>query len=50
VKSWFYPIHFTVVVAYAFMVVLKSLCHTYELQLGRVLKNPMPGLIEYHSK
>jgi len=49
-ESWLYPIHFTGGVAYAFRDVLKSLCQTYELQLGRVLKNPMPGLIEYHSK
>lgn len=48
-ESWLYPIHFTGGVAYAFRDVLKSLCAGYELQLGRVLKNPMQGLIEYHS-
>lgn len=48
-ESWLYPLHFTGGVAYAFRDVLKSLCHSYELQLGRILKNPMQGLIEYHS-
>lgn len=47
-ESWLYPIHFTGGVAYAFKDVLKSLCAGYELQLGKVLKNPMQGLIEYH--
>lgn len=49
-ESWLYPIHFTGGVAYAFRDVLKNLCNSYELQTGRILKNPMPGLIEYHSK
>lgn len=49
-ESWLFPIHFTGGVAYAFRDVLKSLCQSYELQLGRILKNPMQGLIEYHSK
>ncbi len=48
-ESWLYPIHFTGGVAYAFRDVLKSMCHAYELQCGRILKNPMQGLIEYHS-
>lgn len=48
-ESWLYPLHFTGGVAYAFKDVLKSLCHSYELQLGKILKNPMQGLIEYHS-
>ncbi len=48
-ESWLYPIHFTGGVAYAFRDVLKNLCHTYQLQLGKILKNPMQGLIEYHS-
>lgn len=48
-ESWLYPLHFTGGVAYAFRDVLKSLCHSYELQLGKILKNPMQGLIQYHS-
>ncbi|MBY0478381.1 MAG: N-acetylglucosamine kinase [Chitinophagaceae bacterium] len=48
-ESWLYPLHFTGGVAYAFRDVIKTLCHSYELQLGKILKNPMQGLIEYHS-
>jgi glucosamine kinase len=48
-ESWLYPIHFTGGVAYAFRDVIKNLCAGYELQLGRILKNPMEGLTEYHS-
>jgi glucosamine kinase len=48
-ESWLYPIHFTGGVAFAFKDVIKTLCTSYELQLGRILKNPMQGLIEYHS-
>lgn len=48
-ESWLHPIHFTGGVAFAFKDVIKTLCNTYELQLGRILKNPMQGLIEYHS-
>lgn len=48
-ESWTMPIHFTGSVAFGFKDVLKDLCGTYELELGRVLKNPMQGLIEFHS-
>ena len=48
-ESWLYPVHFTGGVAYAFRDVLKTMCLSYELQVGRILKNPMQGLIEYHS-
>lgn len=49
-ESWTLPVHFVGSVAYGFKDVLASLCNTYQLQLGRVLKNPMEGLIEYHKK
>jgi len=29
--------------------VLQDLCNSYEFDLGRVMKNPMEGLLEYHS-
>ncbi len=48
-ESWLYPVHFTGGVSFAFKDVIKSLCNTYELTLGKILKNPMEGLIEYHS-
>ncbi len=47
-ETWTMPIHFIGSVAYGFKDVLKSMCHNYELQLGRVLKQPMEGLIKYH--
>jgi len=47
-ESWTLPIHFVGSIAFGFKDVLKDLCNTYELELGRVLKAPMQGLIEYH--
>jgi len=49
-ESWTLPLHFIGGVAYGFKDVLKELCNSYELQLGRVLKNPMDGLIKYHQQ
>jgi N-acetylglucosamine kinase-like BadF-type ATPase len=49
-ESWTHPIHFVGSIAWGFKDVLKEMCHSYELQLGKVLKNPMEGLISYHTK
>ncbi|HET9057142.1 MAG TPA: N-acetylglucosamine kinase [Chitinophagaceae bacterium] len=48
-ESWTNPINFVGGVAWGFRDVLKELCNTYELELGTILKNPMVGLIKYHS-
>lgn len=48
-ESWTLPIHFVGGVAFGFKDVVKELCNTYELELGNILKNPMQGLINYHS-
>lgn len=48
-ESWTLPIHFTGSVAYGFRDVLKEICSSNELQLGRVIGNPMEGLIKYHE-
>lgn len=48
-ESWIMPVHFTGGVAYGFRDVIKELCGNYELTLGRILKNPMEGLIAYHT-
>ena len=48
-ETWTLPIHFTGSIAYAFRDVLKDMCRSYELELGRVLKKPMDGLVKYHS-
>ena len=49
-ESWIMPINFVGSVAFGFKDVLNEMCNSYELQLGKVLKNPMDGLIKYHSK
>jgi glucosamine kinase len=48
-ESWKLPVHFIGSVAHGFKDVLKEMCNGYELQLGRVLKKPMDGLVKYHS-
>ncbi|MEO5893439.1 MAG: N-acetylglucosamine kinase [Ferruginibacter sp.] len=48
-ESWTLPVNFIGSVAYGFRDVLKTMCDTYELQLGKVLKSPMEGLIKYHA-
>lgn len=49
-ESWLYPIHFTGGIAYGFKDVIKNLCHSYEMETGIILKQPMDGLIEYHNE
>jgi glucosamine kinase len=49
-ESFLYPVHFTGSVAYGFKDVLKTLCHSYEMELGTVLKQPMDGLVKFHSQ
>ena len=49
-ESWLYPIHFVGSVAYGFRDVLKQLAIGYEMELGKIVKTPMEGLIDYHSK
>ena len=49
-ESWTLPIHFIGSVAYGFKDVVKEMCHSYELQLGKVLQQPMDGLIKYHGE
>ena len=48
-ESWTMPINFVGSVAFGFKDVIASLCDSYELQMGKVIKNPMEGLIKYHS-
>ena len=47
-ECWTMPVNFTGSVAWGFKDVLQDLCNSYELQLGRVEKSPMSGLIDYH--
>ena len=48
-QSWNYPLHFTGSVAYIFKDVVESLCHQYELELGKVEQNPMDGLSRFFA-
>lgn len=48
-ESWVMPIHFIGSIAFGFKDLLKDMCNSYELQLGKVMKNPMEGLIKFHS-
>ena len=43
-----YPVHFNGGVAYHFRDEVLDLCGCYGLQPGRILKNPMEGLVEYY--
>jgi glucosamine kinase len=47
-EVWILPVHFTGGVAYGFKDVIKQLCNSYEFELGKILKNPMEGLVGYH--
>jgi N-acetylglucosamine kinase-like BadF-type ATPase len=49
-ESWTYPIHFTGSIAYGFRDVLKSLCKGYQMEAGIILKQPMDGLIKFHTE
>lgn len=48
-QSWNEPIHFTGSVAFHFQDILSSVCDTHQFTMGKVLKSPMDGLINYHS-
>lgn len=48
-EIWKQPVNFVGSVAYGFKDVIEQLCSSYEFELGTVLKNPMDGLIRYHT-
>lgn len=47
-ETWTLPVSFAGSVAFGFKDVLEQLCQSYEFELGKVMKNPMEGLLEYH--
>lgn len=47
-ETWKLPVHFAGGVAFGFQDVLQHLCNSYEFELGKVMKNPMEGLVAYH--
>ncbi|MEQ1677072.1 MAG: N-acetylglucosamine kinase [Chitinophagaceae bacterium] len=48
-ETWTLPVSFAGSVAFGFKDVIQQLCNSYEFELGRVMKNPMEGLVTYHS-
>ena len=48
-ESWILPVHFVGGVAYGFRDVVMEICRNYELTPGKILKNPMEGLVVYHA-
>ena len=49
-EVWNLPVNFIGGVAYGFRDILLQLCNNYGFELGRVIKKPMTGLVEYHGK
>lgn len=47
-EIWKYPVHFVGSIADGFRDILEELCHSYEFELGVILKSPMPGLIKFY--
>lgn len=48
-ETWKFPINFVGSIAFYFKDVLNELCNSFELQLGKIIKAPMNGLIEFHT-
>lgn len=48
-EAWKLPVSFVGSVAFGFKDVLKDLCGNYQFELGKILKSPMNGLLEYHA-
>jgi N-acetylglucosamine kinase-like BadF-type ATPase len=48
-QSWKQPLYFTGSVAWEFRDVIAGICHQYELDLGRIEKSPMEGLVQFHK-
>ncbi len=49
-ESWLHPIHFAGSVAYVFRDVIRQLATAYELEIGKIIKSPMEGLLVYHQQ
>lgn len=47
-QSWTHPVNFVGSIAFGFRDVLKELCASYELETGKIIKDPMPGLVAFH--
>ncbi|MBX3239750.1 MAG: N-acetylglucosamine kinase [Chitinophagaceae bacterium] len=48
-EAWTLPVSFVGGISHYFKDVILELCHAYEFTPGKILKNPMEGLVEYHQ-
>lgn len=48
-NSWKNPLHFTGSVAWEFRDVIEHLCNQYELEMGKIEKSPLEGLVKYYK-
>lgn len=48
-ESWKHPIHFTGSIAYEFKDVIETICEQCNLNLGKVEKSPLKGLLNFHK-
>lgn len=48
-ESWTMPVSFVGGISYHFRDVIKDLCRSYEFTPGKILKNPMEGLVAFHQ-
>ena len=44
-----FPFHFVGSISYYFKDKIKELCNDYGLELGRIIKQPMEGLVDFHK-
>jgi len=49
-EIWRLPVNFVGGIAFGFKDVLQQLCDNYEFDLGKVIKRPMEGLVDYHGR
>lgn len=47
-ESWKYPLHFVGSVAYGFKDVLHEMAAGFGLEVGKIIKAPMDGLVDFH--
>jgi len=49
-EIWKLPVNFVGSIAFGFRDVLEQLCNNYEFDLGKVIKRPMEGLVDFHGR
>lgn len=48
-EVWKLPVSFVGSVAHGFKDIISDLCSSYQMELGTIYKNPMQGLVTFHS-